>query len=157
MPSTYSPNLRLELIGSGEQQNVWGNTTNYNLGTLLENAITGYAVLSTIQDGIDYTLLAFDGSNDEARCMTLWVPPFVVLTTPTNIIAPAVPKMYIITNNSTGGYPVVISSGGASLGVSIPNGTTRIVFSIGSDFYYAGPTALQVLTRAGATVDVGLN
>jgi len=157
MPSTYSPNLRLELIGSGEQQNVWGNTTNYNLGTLIENAITGYAVLSAIQDGIDYTLLAFDGSNDEARCMTLFIPTIVVLTMPANIIAPAVPKMYVIINESDGGYPVNISSGGVSQSVSVPNGTTRVVFTMGGDFYYAGSTALQVLTRAGATVDVGLN
>ena len=41
MPSTYSANLRLELIASGEQGNTWGNTTNNNLGSLLEQAITG--------------------------------------------------------------------------------------------------------------------
>ena len=40
MSSTYSPNLRLELIANGEQSGTWGNTTNTNLGTLLEQAIT---------------------------------------------------------------------------------------------------------------------
>ncbi len=37
MSSTYSPDLRLELIATGDQAGVWGNTTNTNLGTLLES------------------------------------------------------------------------------------------------------------------------
>jgi hypothetical protein len=41
MASTSSPNLKLELIGTGEQQGTWGSTTNTNLGTLLEEAIGG--------------------------------------------------------------------------------------------------------------------
>jgi hypothetical protein len=39
MASTYSTNLALELIGTGEQSGTWGTTTNNNLGTLLEQAI----------------------------------------------------------------------------------------------------------------------
>ena len=38
--STYS-NLSVELIGTGEQDGTWGNTTNTNLGTALEEAIVG--------------------------------------------------------------------------------------------------------------------
>ena len=41
MPSTYSPNLRLELIGDGEQEGYWGRTTNRTLGTFVENALGG--------------------------------------------------------------------------------------------------------------------
>ena len=40
--STYSTNLGIELIGTGEQAGTWGNTTNSNLGTLIEQAISGY-------------------------------------------------------------------------------------------------------------------
>ena len=46
MPSTYSPSLKLELIGTGEQAGTWGTTTNYNLGTLLEQAITGVITIT---------------------------------------------------------------------------------------------------------------
>lgn len=42
MASTYS-NLKIELIGTGEQSGTWGTTTNTNLGTALEEAITGSA------------------------------------------------------------------------------------------------------------------
>ena len=40
--STYSTSLKLTLIGDGEQTGTWGNTTNTNLGTLLEQAIVGH-------------------------------------------------------------------------------------------------------------------
>jgi len=39
MASTFSNNLRIELIAVGEQANTWGGTTNNNLGTLIEGAI----------------------------------------------------------------------------------------------------------------------
>lgn len=39
MASTYSPNLRIELIAVGEQANTWGGTTNNNLGTLIREAV----------------------------------------------------------------------------------------------------------------------
>ena len=42
MPSTYSQ-LKIELIATGEQTGTWGATTNTNLGTALEEAITGSA------------------------------------------------------------------------------------------------------------------
>ena len=42
MARTFSPDLRIELIGAGEQPGVWGTTTNTNLGTLIEDAIAGY-------------------------------------------------------------------------------------------------------------------
>ena len=41
MTSTYSTLLQLELIGSGEQANAWGNTTNNNLQYGLEYSIAG--------------------------------------------------------------------------------------------------------------------
>ena len=48
MPSTYSPALRLELIGNGEQAANWGNTTNTNLGSLIEQAITGVGCVAPV-------------------------------------------------------------------------------------------------------------
>jgi hypothetical protein len=40
MPSTYS-DLKIELIATGEQAGTWGSSTNTNLGTAVEEAITG--------------------------------------------------------------------------------------------------------------------
>lgn len=49
MASTYS-NLKIELIGTGEQQGTWGDTTNLNLGTALEEAIVGRATANFTAD-----------------------------------------------------------------------------------------------------------
>ena len=69
MPSTYSPNLRIELIGSGEQANTWGNTTNVNLGTLIEEAISGIVDVDVTAGNV--TLTALDGVTDQSRQMFL--------------------------------------------------------------------------------------
>ena len=69
MPSTYSPNLRLTLQASGENANTWGDITNTNLGTLLEQAIAGYQTISVTL--ADVTLTALDGASDQSRNATL--------------------------------------------------------------------------------------
>jgi hypothetical protein len=42
MASTYSTNLKIELMALGDQAGTWGTTTNTNIGTALEQAIVGY-------------------------------------------------------------------------------------------------------------------
>ena len=130
MASTYSTALKLELIGNGDQSGTWGTTTNNNLGTLVEQAITG--VQSIVMSNVNYTLTNYNGTTDEARNA-------VLVVTGTNsairqIICPLVNKPYIISNQTTGGYAVTI--GGATGGVvTIPNGITAQVYCDGTNFY----------------------
>jgi hypothetical protein len=54
MASTFS-DLKIELIGTGEQVGTWGSTTNANLGTAIEEATrqairAKYAALQTQMD-----------------------------------------------------------------------------------------------------------
>ena len=56
MVSTYSSLLQLELIGSGEQANSWGNTTNNNLQYGLEYSITGVYTKNLSAASSPYTL-----------------------------------------------------------------------------------------------------
>ena len=46
MASTYSPSLRAELIGSGDQSGTWGSTTNNNFQYIFEAAIAGYQTVA---------------------------------------------------------------------------------------------------------------
>ena len=55
MASTYSP-LKIELIGTGDQSGTWGATTNTNLGTALEEAITGSADVTFASGNVTVTL-----------------------------------------------------------------------------------------------------
>ena len=92
MPSTYSPNLRIELIASGEQANTWGITTNNNLGTLIEQSIAGLVTVDVT--GSDVTLTALDGASDQSRNMILSVTG--TPGTARYIYAPTVSKVYVI-------------------------------------------------------------
>jgi hypothetical protein len=130
MPSTYSASLGLELIGNGEQAGVWGTTTNNNLGTLLEQAITG--VQSITLTGGDYTLTDYNGLPDEARNAVIVLGG--LLGAPCNVIAPSVEKTYIIRNFSNATVTIKTVSG---TGVSLTNAASAIVFCDGTDFYSA--------------------
>ena len=55
MASTYSE-LKIELIGTGEQSGTWGITTNTNLGTALGEAITGSADVAFSSADVTITL-----------------------------------------------------------------------------------------------------
>lgn len=144
--STYSPNLRLELITTGDQSGTWGATTNNNLGALVEAAVSGFvgvAISSTNQ-----ALTALDGAADQSRNMTLGLTS--ALGSPFNVYAPPAPKVYVIYNasaqtatiyNST----VIGNTTAAGVGVAIPAGATVTVWSDGSNFrlqntYLASPT-----------------
>jgi hypothetical protein len=129
MASTYSTSLKLTLMGDGDQAGLWGQTTNTNLGTLLEQAITG--VTSIVMSDANYTLTSFNGVSDEARNA-------VLVVTGTNnaqrdLIPPVVEKLYTVVNNTTGGYAIRVI-GASGTGVIIPNGATCLVYCDGTNF-----------------------
>lgn len=132
MASTYSTSLKLELIGNGDQSGVWGTTTNNNLGTLLEQAITGVQTITMVD--ANYTLTNFNGVSDEARNAVLVVTG--TNTDTRSVIAPLVEKLYTVVNNTTGGYPILIR-GSSGANVSVPNGATIPVYCNGTNFFSA--------------------
>jgi hypothetical protein len=50
MPSTYS-NLKIQLMATGENSTTWGDVTNTNLGTAIEEAIAGSADVTFASGG----------------------------------------------------------------------------------------------------------
>ena len=124
MPSTYSTNLGIELITTGEQANTWGATTNTNLGTLIEQAISGY-VTQAITDGADTVIVIPSGASGVARNMSIELTG--ALTAARNLVVPANRKLYFIYNNTTGGYAVTVKVSGQT-GVSVPNGVKALVY-----------------------------
>lgn len=136
MASTYSPSLRIELIGSGDQAGTWGTTTNTNLGTLIESAIAGYISVSVTSANQAFT--ALDGAPDQSRNAVIGL----TTTTTANfaVYAPPQEKTYIIWNttayiatiyNST----VLGNTTAAGAGVAVPAGKKLLVFSTGTNFY----------------------
>jgi microcystin-dependent protein len=151
MASSYSPSLKIELIGNGDQSGTWGTTTNNNLGTIVEQAITG--VQSIVMSNADYTLTNYNGVSDEARNA-------VLVVTGTNsairqIICPLVNKLYVIYNNTTGGYAITIGGVSGST-VSIPNGVTAQAYCDGTNFYSSQTGSAGNFTVNGTLVATGL-
>ena len=140
MASTYSTTLRIELIGAGDQDGTWGDTTNSNLGTIIESAITGVQPI-TFADA-NYTLTAYNGLPDEARNAVLVLGG--TNTAQRNLITPAVEKTYIVKNET--GANVSITTNGAGANVVVLNGETLSVFCDGTNFYptLAGTGTLTV-------------
>jgi len=150
MSSTYSTDLRLELIGTGDQAGVWGNTTNNTLGTLMEAAIAGYTSVSVIASS--QALVALDGATDEARFNS------IALTTTTGanftVCVPPTPKLYTFYNASA--YVATITNATAKNGttptggatVSIPAGRTMSMWTDGTNFtqssnHFISPTIVS--------------
>jgi hypothetical protein len=146
MASTYSTNLRTELIGTGDQAGTWGNTTNTTLGSILEQAVAGvsggpyisgtYPAVNFPTDA-DITLTANNGSVDQARSAVLVVTSSGSLTATRNVIAPAsASKVYIIKNSTTGGQSIQIKYA-TGTGVTVTNGNSMIIYGDGTNFYNA--------------------
>ena len=129
MASTYSSNLKLELIATGEQSGTWGNTTNTNLGTLLEQAVVGY-VTQAVTDGAATVLTIPNGASSNGRNYIIELTG--ALTAARTVEVPAVSKPYIFINSTTGGFAVTVKVSGQT-GVTIANGKRAIVYADGTD------------------------
>jgi len=144
MSATYSTNLALELIGTGDQAGNWGATNNLNIGTLLEQAVSGYTT-QAVSTGTTTTLTMSNGASATARNM------FIELTgtagTSTQLVVPANRKLYFIYNNTSSGAVQVLVSG--QTGVSVANGAKLILVCNGTDVinattYYSAASLIPV-------------
>lgn len=151
MASTYS-SLKIELIGTGEQTGTWGTTTNTNLGTALEEAITGTADVSFSSADVTLTLT---NSNSSQTARNLRLNLTGSITGVQNLIVPAIEKLYLINNGLTFGVIVKNSSGS---GTTVPAGTSMFVFNNGTDVvnamtYFTGTLASSNATITGGTIN----
>ena len=128
MSSTYSTNLAIELIGTGDQAGNWGSTTNTNLGTLIEQAISGYTTYAC-SGGTD-TLAMTNGASATARNMFLELTG----TGGGTLVVPSNKKLYFIYNNTSSAITVKVSG---QTGVSVPATAKIILVSNGTDVVVA--------------------
>jgi hypothetical protein len=149
MPSTYSPDLRIELIGNGQQTGIWGSTTNNNLGTLLEQSIAGITDVSITT--ANQALIAYNGVEDEARSAVL------VISTTTlanfSVYIPPSPKSYIVRNTTLYTATIYASTAlgnttAAGAGVAIPAGVSVLIRTDGVDVF-------EQLNQIVGTLNVG--
>ncbi len=126
MASTYS-NLKIELIGTGDQSGTWGVTTNTNLGTAIEEAITGSADVTFASADVTLTLT---NTNTAQTARNLRLNLVGTVGAAQNLIVPAIEKQYII--NNTLGFDITVKNS-TGTGVAVPAGKSMIVFNTGSN------------------------
>jgi hypothetical protein len=154
MSSTYSTSLRIQLITTGTENEAWGTPTDNNFGTIIEQAITGVNSIS-LTNLTSLTLSTANAAVDQARNAVL-----VFTGAPTsncNVIAPSVNKVYIVSNQTTGGYNInLMTAGGTQL--SIAPGSKQLVFCNGIAFSsVVNPNAINGDLSISGNVSVGGN
>lgn len=158
MASTYSTNLKIELIATGEQVGVWGDSTNDNFVNVFEEAIVGTGSPDFTTDA-DLTISLVNSVNAQtARNLYLNVVSTVVggLTATRNLIVPTINKNYIVKNATTGGRSIIVKTS-AGTGITIPNGFTVPLYVNGTNvvaaYDYIPSLTLTSLTNSGLTAD----
>ena len=160
MASTYSGDLQLELITTGEKAGLWGTITNDNL-KILELSSTGYYTVS-IAAG-DLTLNLDNGSalgDSTATGKNLMIEVTGTLAASRSITMPTGAERVFIVKDST-----TRSSSNYTIGVKNVGATTGIVYMpVGSTcmFYTDGTTAdsmklLSIIQKGNVTVQTGTN
>ena len=70
MATQYTSVLRLALPVDGELSGTWGDVVNNNITSMVEQAVTGLAVINSWSSN-SHTLTTADGTTDESRCAML--------------------------------------------------------------------------------------
>jgi hypothetical protein len=123
MASTYS-NLKIQLMATGENLATWGDTTNVNLGTALEEAITGTVDVTFASANLTLTLTNVNTSQT-ARNLRLNLVGTTGGSTRT-LTVPAIEKVYIVNNTCADSVTVQNATG---TGTTVPAGKTMWVFN----------------------------
>ena len=151
MPSTYTLNNGIELIGTGEQSGTWGDTTNLNL-ELLDTALDGQVTVtlsSTGSGGSPNTLPISDGSssNGRNRLVVFNDGSDIGGTVYVQLTPNDAEKIIYVRNSLSGSRSILLFQGtyNASNDYEIPAGTTAIVFFNGGG---TGAVAANVFNNA---------
>jgi hypothetical protein len=156
MASSYSADLKLELMATGEKSGLWGDITNTNL-TILQQAIAGYEEVS-IAGGVQTTPLVFSNGlvSDGKNAVIKFIGTITGNQTVT--IPNSIEKTYIISNGTTGAFTVefkTVSGTGVTFGAT--DKSTKTLFADGTNIVDTGTvslTGVQTLTNKTLTAPI---
>ena len=151
MASTFSTDLKIELMATGENSGTWGTKTNSNLD-LVQQAIVGFeniAITST-----NTTLLMTDATISPARNAVLRFTGTIAANS-TVFVASGIEKTYTLQNATSGAFTLALNQvGGASVIFGATDKTTKLVYLNGTDVVdlsLVNLTAPQTLTNKTLT------
>ena len=131
MPSSYSSDLKLELITTGEKSGTWGTITNTNLQQL-EQAASGYIAVDVASSDVALSLANGAVSNGK----NLYFKLTGTLTANRNVTMPdSAERVFVVqdaTDRSANNYTLTIKTVSGT-GVTLPIGSTNLVYSDGTN------------------------
>jgi len=143
MASTYTTNLQLEKVATGEKAGLWGTVTNTNL-EILEQASSGYLSVDVASGDVTLDLDSGATSNGKNLFFTLTG----TLAGNRNFIMPATAERIFIvkdsTDRSSSNYTLTVKTASGT-GYIMPVAATALVYSNGTN------TALAMLEKGYVT------
>ena len=156
MPSSYSTDLKLELMVTGENSGTWGDKTNTNLN-LLQQAIAGYESIDVAS--ADVTLAMTNATISNARNMVLNLTGTLAGTRVVNV-PDGIEKTYIVADNTTRSGNTLTIKTVSGTGVAIPEGKTVLVYSDGTnvnDVFFLKDVVEDTTPQLGGDLDANGN
>ena len=156
MASSYSTDLKLELMVTGENSGTWGDKTNTNLN-LIQQAIAGYEAIDVAS--ADVTLAMTNATISNARNMVLNLTGTLAANRNVNV-PDGIEKTYIVADSTTrAGYTLTIKTVSGT-GVTIPAGKTVLVYSDGTnvvDVFFLRDVVEDTTPQLGGNLDANGN
>ena len=132
MPSSYSTDLKLELMVTGEKAGLWGDITNTNL-VVLQQSIAGFeqvALNATTGATLAFTNAAISNGKNAVIELTGTITGNVDVTIPTSVTN----KVYIVKNSTSGAFTVTVKvSGQTGVTFSATDKGAKLVYVNGTD------------------------
>jgi|TARA_S200002703_G_scaffold23422_1_gene20232 hypothetical protein len=151
MASTYSSDLKLELMATGENAGTWGTKTNANLN-LIQQSVAGYQEIDVASG--DVTLAMTDATISNARNMTLKFTGTLAANRTVNFPASIEKVFNIIDGTNHAGYTLTFKVTSAS-GFLLCEGNNYICHSDGTNIVKDLETRNWRTITAAETVQSG--
>jgi hypothetical protein len=156
MASSYSTDLKLELMVTGENSGTWGDKTNTNLN-LVQQAIAGYEAINVASADVTLAMTPLNLSN--ARNMVLNLTGTLAGTRVVNV-PDGIEKTYIVADSTTRAGNTLTIKTVTGTGVTIPAGKTVMVYSDGTnvnDVFFLKDVVEDTTPQLGGNLDANGN
>jgi hypothetical protein len=133
MPSTYTTDLKIQLMVTGENAGTWGQITNTNL-VLIEQAIAGYESISIAGGAQTTALVLSQNALSTARNIVIKLTGTItgnqIVTVPNTM-----EKTWIVSNATTGAFTVQFKYASTGTGItwSATDKLIKILYADGTD------------------------
>ena len=153
MASSYSTDLKLELMVTGENAGTWGDKTNDNLD-LIQQAIVGYESIAV--NATTGTTLVMSNSPSLSNARNAVLNLTGTLSGNVNVTCPdGIEKTYLVNNQVTHGVYSLTFKTASGTGIKLAQGNRYVLYSDGTNVNLISMEQTWRTVSAAATVQPG--